>query len=88
MALTEKSTFPHIEALIDDGEVTVGIIRPVGCVAVATDGHQALAMLRRRSGESLMDLLQRLDTAIKAAVEQEIYTDEINSPAPGSKPSQ
>lgn len=87
MASPEKSLFSHIEALIDDGEVTIGIIRPVGCVAVATDGHQALAMLRRRSGESLMDLLQRLDTAIKTAVEQEIYTDEINSPAPGSKRS-
>jgi hypothetical protein len=87
VASPEKSLFSHIEALIDDGEVTIGIIRPVGCVAVATDGHQALAMLRRRSGESLMDLLQRLDTAIKTAVEQEIYTDEINSPAPGSKRS-
>lgn len=85
MATSEKSPFPHIEALIDDGEVTVGVIRPVGCVAVATDGHNALAMLRRRPGESLMDLLQRLEAAIEKAVEQDIYTDEINSPAPGKR---
>lgn len=85
MASTDKSLFPHIEALIDDGEVTVGVIRPVGCVAVATDGHNALAMLRRRPGESLMDLLQRLEVAIEKAVEQDIYTDEINSPAPGKR---
>lgn len=85
MASPEKSPFPHIEALIDDGEITVGVMRPLGCVAVATDGHQALAMLRRRPGESLTDLLQRLDVAIEKAVEQDIYTDEINSPAPGKR---
>jgi len=70
--------FPHIEALIDEGEVSIGINYPVGCVAVATDGHNALAMLRRRPGESLMDILQRLDAAIEKAIEQDIYTDEIN----------
>jgi len=80
----EKSPFPHIEALIDDGEITIGIMYPVGCVAVATDGHNALAMLRRCPGESLMDLLQRLDAAIETAVEQDIHTDEINSSAPGT----
>lgn len=85
MASTDKSLFPHIEALIADGEITVGIMYPVGSVAVATDGHNSLAMLRRRPGESLMDLLQRLDAAIKNAVEQDIYTDEINSPAPGKR---
>lgn len=85
MASPEKLLFPHIEALIDDGEITVGVMRPVGCVAVATDGHQALAMLRRRPGESLMDLLQRLDSAIETAVEQEIYTEEINSPPPAKR---
>jgi hypothetical protein len=28
---------PHIAQLIDDGEITVGILYPVGCVAVATE---------------------------------------------------
>jgi hypothetical protein len=85
VASPEKSRFPHIEDLIEDGEITVGIMYPVGSVAVATDGHNSLAMLRRRPGESLMDLLQRLDAAIEKAVEQNIYTDEINSPAPGKR---
>jgi hypothetical protein len=75
---SKKPLFPHIEALIDEGEVNVGILYPVGCVAAATDGHNALAMLRRRPGESLMDILQRLDAAIEKAIEQNIYTDEIN----------
>jgi glycine/serine hydroxymethyltransferase len=33
---------PHIATLIADGEITVGILNPVGCVAVATDGHNTL----------------------------------------------
>jgi hypothetical protein len=55
---------PHIADLITDGEITVGVIRPVGCVAVATDGHNSLAMLKRRPGETLTQLLTRLDQAI------------------------
>ena len=44
---------PNIAALIEDGEITVGVLRPVGCVAMASDGHNSLAMLVRRKGEIL-----------------------------------
>ena len=71
---------PHIAELIADGEITVGMLNPVGCVAVATDGHNTLAMLKRRSGETLAQLLTRLDQAIERAWTEEIYTDEINPP--------
>lgn len=71
---------PHIAALIADGEITVGILDPVGCVAVATDGHTTLAMLKRRPDETLAQLLTRLDHAIERAWTEEIYTDEINPP--------
>ena len=71
---------PHIAALISDGEITVGMLNPVGCVAVATNGHNSLAMLKRRSGETLAQLLTRLDLAIERAWTEEIYTDEINPP--------
>ena len=71
---------PHIAELIADGEITVGMLNPVGCVAVATDGHNSLAMLKRRSGETLAQLLTRLDQAIERAWTEEIYTDEINPP--------
>jgi hypothetical protein len=49
-------------------------------VAVATDGHNTLAMLKRRPGETLTQLLTRLDQAIERAWMEEIYTDEINPP--------
>src|SRR5215467_3622601 len=58
---------PHIATLIADGEITVGILNPVGGVAVATDDHNTLAMLKGRPGETLRQLLTRLDQAIERA---------------------
>jgi hypothetical protein len=66
--------------LISYGEITVGVLDPVGCVAVATDGHNSLAMLIRRPGETFAQLLTRLDQAIDKALTEDIYTDEINDP--------
>ena len=70
----------NIESLISgEGSIEIGRIGPVRCAAVASDENQMLAALVRRKGESLMDLMQRLDKAIEKAWEKEIYTDEINS---------
>jgi hypothetical protein len=70
---------PHIAELIQNGEIMVGVVRPVGCVAVASDGNTTLAMLTRRKGETIAQLLTRLDLAIAKAYDEEIFTDEINS---------
>lgn len=70
----------HISELIAYGEITVGEKVPMGCIAVAHDGHNSLAMLRRRKGESLIQLLTRLDQAIAKANNEGVFTDEINSP--------
>lgn len=69
---------PHIEELIEFGEITVGNKYPIGGVAVASDQHNALAMLVRRDGETLAQLLTRLDQAVAKALDEDIYTDEIN----------
>ena len=71
---------PNIAELIAHGEITVGVLRPIGCVATATDGHNCLAMLVRRRGETLTQLLTRLDLAIAKAFTEDIFTDEINPP--------
>jgi hypothetical protein len=71
-------SLPNITDLVSDGEITVGVLRPVGCVATATDGHNCLAMLVRRGGETLAQFLTRLDQAIDKALTEDIYTDEIN----------
>ena len=75
------ASLPHLAELITYGEITVGVLRPVGCVATATDGHNCLAMLVRRRGETLAQLLTRLDQAIDKALTEDVYTDEINPPA-------
>ena len=77
-------SLPNIAELIADGEITVGVLRPIGCVATATDGHNCLAMLVRRRGETLTQLLTRLDLAIAKAFTEEIFTDEINPPSKNS----
>ena len=78
------STLKNIAALVEDGgEITLGHLDAVGrCVATATDDAQCLAMLVRRKGESLDDLLRRLDAAILDAYENEHFTDEVTVPSP------
>lgn len=71
---------PNIENLIDgDGQITIGCIAPIGCAAVASDGHQSLAMLMRRDRETLAQLLMRLEAAIDLAYEEGDFIDEINN---------
>jgi len=70
----------NIEFLIDGhGEVTLGRAGPVRCAATASDSDQCLAMLVRRPGESLSELLQRLDMAIEDTYERGVFADEINT---------
>ena len=72
--------WPNIEELIDNGgNVSIGDIPPVPCAAVAADESNMLAALLRREGESLIEVLGRLDEAIGKAFDEEIYTDEINA---------
>jgi hypothetical protein len=77
---------PHLADLIDYGEITLGTLDPVGGVATAVDGSNCLAMLVRRYGETLMQLLQRLDLAVALAFTEDTFTDEINAPVKTSRP--
>ena len=73
-------SLPNIESLIDgDGDVTIGRVGPIACAATAADEHHSLAMLVRREGETLEQLLMRLEAAIEKALEEEIFIDEINN---------
>jgi hypothetical protein len=60
------------------GNIAIGQFYPIPCAAVASDEHNMYAALLRRDGESLTDLLHRLDIALDKALIQEIFTDEIN----------
>jgi hypothetical protein len=76
----DPAFLPHLADLIGDGEITVGALEPVGCVASAVDGSNCLAMLVRRDGETLAQLLTRLDFAVGLAFAEDIFTDEVNAP--------
>jgi hypothetical protein len=72
-------SLPNIENLITYGDITLGVLRPVGCIATAADEDRCLAKLVRRRGETLVQFLMRLDKAIDKALTDDVYTDEINA---------
>jgi hypothetical protein len=71
-------SLPYLEELMQHGQITLGNVRPVGCVAVAHDGRQTVSMLLRREGETVTQLLTRLDLVIAKALNEGIRTDEVN----------
>ena len=81
-ATTGTSTaLAHIQAVIDaGGQIMVGTVAPINGAAIAHDGKQTLAMLRRRPREAIPDLLARLDAAIATAQSSGSRVDEINTP--------
>jgi hypothetical protein len=68
----------NIANLVTYGKVSIEMLRPIGCVAIANDDDNTLAMLVRRKGETLIQLLTRLDQAIDKAINEDVFTDEIN----------
>jgi hypothetical protein len=81
--MTKKSslpTWPALQELIEnEGQVTLGYVHPIPCVAVASDAHNMIAAIKRKRGESLIDLLNRLDTAVALSEEDGSTVDEINN---------
>jgi hypothetical protein len=70
----------NIEALIDEGgSISITDLESIGCVAAASDGSSCLAMLVRRDGESLGELLVRFDKAIGLAWSAGLLTYEVNN---------
>ncbi len=71
----------HIESLIDGGgQIMIGTMKPIVGSAVAHDGRKTLAMLKRKPGETVDQLLHRLDAAVAAANTTGTRVDEINKP--------
>ncbi len=84
-AVPDADLLPHLAELIDYGEITIGTLEPVGGVATAVDGANCLSMLVRRDGETLLQLLQHLDLAVALAFNEDIFTDEVNTPRRSSR---
>ena len=71
--------YPNIEAILEEGgDISVGRLGPIDCVASASTSYDCPVMLVLREGESFVALLQRLDLSIAKAWKQEITIDDIN----------
>ena len=69
----------NIEWLLGEhGSITISEISPVGIIAAAVDNDLCYAMLRRRRGETVLNLLHRLDQAIAKGAETRAPIDEDN----------
>ena len=78
-ASNPRASWSHIEWLIDSGgAISVSTDTPIGCIASAADRDICYAMLLRREGERIQELLSRLDQAIASASETGELVDEIN----------
>jgi len=75
--------YPNIDKFTEHGQIVIGYIEPIDGVAIASEGRQTLAMLRRRKDEPFKQLLSRLDTAIAKATIDNVYVDEVNTPHSG-----
>ncbi len=76
-----STPFANIDWLLSaHGAITLSEIPPVGCVAAAADNNICYAMLPRRDGETVLELLHRLDKAIATASETNTTIDEVNPP--------
>ena len=71
-------SLPYIGELMKHGQITLRNLHPIGCVAVAHDGRQTVSMLLLREGETVAQLLTRLDLAIAKAFTEGTRTDEVN----------
>lgn len=81
----QSLVLPHLEIFLqgDGAQFSIGAIGPIQCAAVASDDYNMQAALVRRQGETLQHLLARLDAAVALAMEEDIFTDEINPPPRG-----
>lgn len=71
----------YVEHLLaGNGDITLGRVEHHPCVATAADEDMQLAMLVRRKGESLVQLLVRLDRAIESAFERHHVINEVYGP--------
>jgi hypothetical protein len=81
-----STPWPRLEAFFESGEasITLGCIDRHGDLrytAVATDAHFMYAALVRHDGETLLQLLNRLEATLGPAMDEDKFVDEFNGPS-------
>jgi len=82
-----STPWPNIEAFFEagEGDISLGSIGynpTLRHTAIASDENNMLVALVRRPGETLHQLLDRLEQALGPAIEDQVFVDEINGPVP------
>jgi hypothetical protein len=83
MMFTKKppptSILGNIQSFLDTtrGQITIGEIPPIRRAALAAQGKKARVALVSQEGETIAQLLQRLDTALGKAMAEDTVIDEV-----------
>jgi len=79
---TAPDLFPTLQDFINNGgHIDLGQIDPIECAAIASDESSMYVALQRRDGETLIDLLTRLDVSLAHCLDHDEFIDEINAPS-------
>ena len=74
-----SSPFPVLhQAIISGGAIDVGRIDVLDCAAVASDARTLWVALTRRQGETLVDLLTRLNDTLEQCLSNGACVDELH----------
>ena len=69
----------YLQAFLDDtrGQITIGEIPPIQRAALAAEGKKARVALVGRDGETIAQLLERLDSALGKVMAEGTVIDEV-----------
>ena len=76
---TSIASLSHLQSFLDDtrGQITIGEIPPIRRAALAAQGKKARVALVGRDGETIAQLLERLDSALGKAMAEDTVVDEV-----------
>lgn len=74
----DLSQLHHLSEFLAWGTITIGHIDRAGQVAIAAEGKNVYAMLRRFPNENLDQTMIRLDQALGRVFNELVYIDEVN----------
>lgn len=76
---TRATALDNIQSFLDNtrGQITIGEIPPIQRAALAAQGKKARVALVGRDGETIAQLLERLDTALGKAMAEDTVIDEV-----------
>ncbi|MGH7106601.1 MAG: hypothetical protein ACREFT_08855 [Acetobacteraceae bacterium] len=74
-----SASLAHLQSFLDDtrGQITIGEIPPIRRAALAAQGKKARVALVGRDGETVGQLLERLDCALGKAMAEDTVIDEV-----------